>query len=164
LETIYQFNSGSGTRIEAALSDRRYAHDLKNSWDSIITTLKNVGFNIKFDPETYPEWLRPDSKEKNKRGYFEILLQARVSITPPTPAYLEQQKTNPKPIKKTITGTNIKKDRESAGLSLSAVANYFGKSRMWLSRKESGKRNLTQSEALEILKAISILKDHKNNS
>ncbi len=151
--------TGSGTRIEAAKSDRRYAHDLKNSWDSIITTLKNVGFNIKFEPETYPEWLRPDSKEKNKRGYFETLLQARVSITPPTPAYLEQQKTNPKPIKKAITSTDLKKARESAGLSLSAVANYFGKSRMWLSNKESGKRNLTQSEAKEILKAISLLQE-----
>ncbi|MGK7894298.1 MAG: hypothetical protein AB4372_11905, partial [Xenococcus sp. (in: cyanobacteria)] len=71
--------TGAGNRIEAAKSDRRYAHDLKNYWDSIITTLKNVGFNIKFEPETYPEWLRPDSKEKNKRGYFDILLQARVS-------------------------------------------------------------------------------------
>jgi transcriptional regulator with XRE-family HTH domain len=69
------------------------------------------------------------------------------------------QKTNPKPIKKTITGTDLKKARESASLSLSAVANYFGKSRMWLSNKESGKRNLTQSEALEILKAISLLQE-----
>ncbi len=151
--------TGAGTRIKKAKSDRRYAHDLKNYWDSIITTLKNVGFNIKFEPETYPEWLRPNSTEKNKRGYFDTLLQARVSITPPTPAYLEQQKTNPKPIKKTITGTDLKKARESAGLSLSAVANYFGKSRMWLSNKESGKRNLTQSEAKEILKAISLLQE-----
>ncbi len=69
--------TGAGNRIEAAKSDRRYAHDLKNSWDSIITTLKNVGFNIKFEPETYPEWLRPNSTEKNKRGYFDTLLQAR---------------------------------------------------------------------------------------
>ena len=127
-------------------------------------TLKNVGFTIKFDPETYPEWLQPDSKEKNKRGYFDTLLQARVSITPPTPAYLKERKNNPKSIKKTITGTDLKKARESAGLPLGTVANYFKKSRMWLSRKESGKRNLTQSEGLEILKAISILKDHKNNS
>ncbi len=156
--------TGAGTSIEKAKKDFRRRAELKSYWDNIIITLRNVGFTVKFDPETYPEWLRPNSTEKNKRGYFDTLLQARVSITPPTPAYLEQQKTNPKPIKKTITGTDLKKARESAGLSLSAVANYFGKSRMWLSRKESGKRNLTQSEALQILKAISILKDHKNNS
>ncbi len=151
--------TGAATRIKKAKNDRRYAHDLKNYWDNIIITLTNVGFSVKFDSETYPEWLQPNSKEKNKRGYFEILLQARVSISPPTPAYLEQQKTNPKPIKKTITGTDIKKARESANLSLSAVANYFEKSRMWLSNKESGKRNLTQSEAKEILKAISLLQE-----
>jgi hypothetical protein len=85
--------TGAGSTIKAALEDRRRALELKNSWDNILITLKNVGFTVKFDPETYPEWLRPDSKEKNKRGYFDILLQARVSITPPTPAYLEQQKT-----------------------------------------------------------------------
>ena len=156
--------TGAGTSIEKAKKDFRRRAELKSYWDNIIITLKNVGFTIKFDPETYPEWLQPDSKEKNKRGYFDTLLQARISITPPTPAYLEERKSNPKLIKKTLTGTNIKKARESAGLSLSAVANYFGKSKMWLSNKESGKRNLTQSEAKEILKAISILKDHKNNS
>lgn len=156
--------TGASDRIEKAKSDRRYAHDLKNSWDSIITTLKNVGFNIKFDAETYPEWLRPNSTGKNKRGYFDTLLQARISITPPTPAYLQERKTNPKLIKKTLTGTDLKKARELAKLSLNVVADYFGKSRMWLSRKESGKRNLTQSEAKEILKTITILKDQKNNS
>lgn len=156
--------TGAATKIENARKDRRYAHDLKNYWDNILNTLKNVGFNIKYDPETYPEWLRPDSTEKNKRGYFDTLLQARVSIKPPTPAYLEQQKTNPKSIKKSITGTDLKKAREEAGLSLKIVADYFDKSRMWLSRKESGQRNLSQPEAKEILKAISILKDQKNNS
>ena len=156
--------AGAGTSIEKAKKDFRRRAELKSYWDNIIITLRNVGFTVKFDPETYPEWLQPDSTEKNQRGYFDTLLQARVSITPPTPAYLEQQKTNPKPIKKTITGTDLKKARESAGLSLNAVADYFGKSRMWLSRKESGKRNLTQSEAKEILKALLILKDHKHNS
>ncbi len=151
--------TGAGNRIEKARKDFRRRAELKSYWDSIIITLKNVGFTVKFDPETYPEWLQPDSKEKNKRGYFDTLLQARISITPPTPAYLEERKSNPKLIKKTLTGTNIKKARESAGLSLSAVANYFGKSKMWLSNKESGKRNLTQSEAKEILKAISLLQE-----
>jgi DNA-binding transcriptional regulator YiaG len=148
--------TGAATRIEKAKSCKVTRSQLKTHWDSILNTLKNVGFTVKFDPETYPEWLQPHSQEKNQRGYFDILLQARVSITPPTPAYLEERKTNPKSIKKTITGTDLKKARESAGLSLKAVADYFGKSRMWLSNKESGKRNLTQSEAKEILKAISV--------
>jgi DNA-binding transcriptional regulator YiaG len=150
--------SGAGTGIEKAKKDFRRRAELKSYWDNILITLRNVGFTVKFDPETYPEWLRPDSKEKNKRGYFDILLQARVSITPPTPAYLEQQKTNPKPIKKTITGTDLKKARESAGLSLKAVADYLKIHRSTLSKKESGTRVLKQNEALEILKAISILK------
>ncbi len=149
--------TGAATRIEAAKEDRRRALELKNYWDNIIITLKNVRFTIKFDPETYPEWLRPNSTEKNKRGYFDTLLQARVSITPPTPAYLEEQKTNPKPIKKTITGTDIKKARESAGLSLGTVADYLEIHRSTLSKKESGTRVLKQNEAKEILKAISIL-------
>jgi DNA-binding transcriptional regulator YiaG len=151
--------TGAATRIKKAKEDYRRRAELKSYWDNILITLRNVGFSVKFDPETYPEWLQPDSTEKNQRGYFETLLQARVSISPPTPAYLEQQKTNPKPIKKAITGTNIKKARESANLSLKIVADYFGKSRMWLSNKESGNRNLTQSEAKEILKAISLLQE-----
>ena len=155
--------AGASTRIEKARNDRRYAHDLKNYWDSILNTLKNVGFTIKFDPKTYPEWLRPNSDEKNKRGYFERLLQARVSITPPSPAYLQERKSNPQSINKAITGVELKKARESAGLSLKTVADYFEKSRMWLSRKESGKRNLSQSEARDILRAITILKEKTEN-
>jgi DNA-binding transcriptional regulator YiaG len=156
--------TGAATKIEKARSCKVTRSQLKTHWDNILNTLRNVGFNIQYEPETYPEWLRPDSKEKNKRGYFDIFLQARVSITPPTPAYLEKQKTNPKSIKKIITGTDIKKAREEAGLSLKKIADYFDKSRMWLSRKESGQRSLSQSEAKEILKAISILKNQKNNT
>lgn len=148
--------AGASTRIEKAKTDFRRRAELKSYWDSIINTLKNVGFTVNFDPETYPEWLRPDCQDKNKKGYFDTLLQARVSIIPPTPAYLQERKNNPKQIKKTITGTDIKKARESAGLSLGTVADYFEKSRMWLSNKESGKRNLSQSEAKEILRVISL--------
>lgn len=152
--------TGSGTRIEQAKNDFRRRAELKSYWDNIIITLKNVGFTIEFDPKTYPEWLRPNSTAKNKRGYFDTLLQARVSITPPTPAYLEEQKkTNPKLIKKTITGTDLKKARESAGLSLGRVADYLKIHRSTLSKKESGTRTIKQNEAQEILKAISTLQE-----
>ncbi|WP_373479209.1 helix-turn-helix domain-containing protein [Geminocystis sp.] len=151
--------NGAGTRIEKAKNCKVTRSQLKTYWDNILNTLKNVGFTVNFDPETYPEWLRPDSQAKNKRGYFDILLQARVSITPPTPTYLRERKTNPKLIQKTITGTDIKKARESAGLSLAKVADYLKIHRSTLSKKESGDRILKQDEAKEILKVISILQD-----
>lgn len=151
--------AGASTRIEKGKNCKVTRSQLKTYWDNILNTLKNVGFTVNFDPETYPEWLRPDSQENNKRGYFDTLLQARVSIRPPTPTYLRERKTNPKLIQKTITGIDIKKARESAGLSLATVADYLKIHRSTLSKKESGDRILKQDEAKEILKVILTLQD-----
>ncbi|MGB3760497.1 MAG: helix-turn-helix domain-containing protein [Rivularia sp. (in: cyanobacteria)] len=46
--------------IEQAITDRRYGHKLKESFDNALLTLKNIlGLEIEFDDKTYYQWLRP---------------------------------------------------------------------------------------------------------
>ncbi len=157
---------GAAGKIAEARSDRRRAYDLKQQWDNSLLTLENAGFTIIFDEESYPENLRPGNSTKNPRGYLNKLLEAKVAITPPSPSSKERAMAEsaplPIPIKKKlpdsgqprITGSDIRKAREAAGLKGSTLANYMGKSRAWLHQKESGKRSLKQKEAEQMLKAI----------
>ncbi|MDZ4879165.1 MAG: hypothetical protein CLLPBCKN_008603 [Chroococcidiopsis cubana SAG 39.79] len=45
--------------------------------------LLKLGWQIAFDSETYPEELRPESKDKKPKGYLDNLLDARLTIKPP---------------------------------------------------------------------------------
>jgi len=58
-----------------------------SSWNRSLEVLLKLkrGFQIEFDQETYPEWLRPGSKSRKKPGYFDTLLSAKITIHPPAP-------------------------------------------------------------------------------
>jgi hypothetical protein len=87
------------TVIDEARSDYDKARKLTNRWNHALAALMELrqAFQVEFDPKTYPEELRPSSKARKPRGYFERLLAAKITIHPPAPIpELLATKTKPK--------------------------------------------------------------------
>jgi hypothetical protein len=125
------------TIINEALENRDKAYKLTNRWNHALEVLSELkrSFQIEFDPDTYPEELRPSSKIRKPRGYFEQLLAAKITIHPPDPIpELLATKTQPKQVQfksdsspknvkeltaqtTTVTGTQIKDARKAKGWS-----------------------------------------------
>ncbi|MEG3863997.1 helix-turn-helix domain-containing protein [Microcoleus sp. herbarium12] len=108
-----------------------------NSWNHTLEVLLKLqrAFQIEFDQETYPEWLRPGSKCRKKPGYFDTLLAAKITIHPPAPipkllaskAELKQVqprlKEAPKP---KLTSNEIKEARTAKGWTQAQLAGWLG--------------------------------------
>jgi DNA-binding XRE family transcriptional regulator len=122
-----------------------------NSWNHTLEVLLKLqrAFQIEFDQETYPEWLRPGSKYRKKRGYFDTLLAAKITIHPPAPipqllaskAELKQVqprlKEAPKP---KLTSNEIKEARTAKGWTQAQLAGWLGVSQRYVSMLERGER------------------------
>lgn len=154
------------TVINEALENKDKTRKLTNRWNHALKVLSELSraFQIEFDPATYPEELRPDSKARKPRGYFEQLLAAKITIHPPDPIpELLATKTQAKPVKtkfdspqktrkeaiaKTATltetqiimGTQIKDARKAKGWSQTKLAGLLGISQRYLSMFERGER------------------------
>lgn len=160
---------GAEDKIGKAMSQRKYAYELRQQWNNALTTLKGVGFELFYDDNSYPVCLRPESKEQAPRGYFNQLVQAKIKIVPPKRQ--SRKLTVPKSSKKilpdrkeilpdwvkTINGFDIRQTREKSNIKATTLAKYLGKSGAWLSQKETGKRSLTHKEGQELLQAIKFL-------
>ena len=61
------------TEIDEALENKDKTRKLTNRWNHALKVLSELSraFQIEFDPVTYPEELRPSSKIRKPRGYFE---------------------------------------------------------------------------------------------
>jgi len=92
--------------IELARKDHRYAGKLKQRWDKALMQLAELDWQIIYDSETYPEWLRPGSttgKPKDcKKRIIDLLLEAGVTIKPPgkIPALIAAKKSASLPRKR----------------------------------------------------------------
>ena len=119
------------TDINQALNDKYKARDLRKRWDKALTLLTELGWEIKYDPETYPEWIRPNSNAPKPQDWrkvklIERLLRAKLDIKPPHPIpVLLSKLKNPKPQKAitaetmpfdTLTGEMIKTGRKKPAL------------------------------------------------
>jgi DNA-binding transcriptional regulator YiaG len=139
------------TVIDLARSDRKQTYKLTNNWNRTLEVLLKLkrGFQIEFDQDTYPEWLRPGSKSRKKSGYFDTLLAAKITIHPPAPipkllatkAELKQVqprlKASPKP---KLTSNEIKEARVAKGWSQAQLAGWLGMSQRYVSMLERGER------------------------
>ncbi len=139
------------TVIDAARFDRRKTYTLMSSWNRSLEVLLKLkrAFQIEFDQETYPEWLRPGSKSRKKPGYFDTLLSAKITIHPPAPipellaskADLKQLgpclKEAPKPKR---TSNEITEPRAAKGWSQAQLAGWLGVSQRYVSMLEHGER------------------------
>ncbi|MCV3217092.1 helix-turn-helix domain-containing protein [Plectonema radiosum NIES-515] len=150
----------SKTEIDKALSNFRRAYDLKQRWDNALKYLLNLGWQIAFDPETYPEWLRPDYTQKQPRGYFKKLLDAKITIKPPHPIpeliaskvkpkvqqlQPKTKDTTPEDIK--LTGSQVREARIAKGWPQTKLASFLGVSQKFISLVERGERPLSLQQA-----------------
>ena len=166
--------------IDRARLDRRRAYDLKQHWDSAIKLLLKLGWQIAFDPETYPEELRPDSKDKNPKGYLDKLLDAKLIIKPPDPipeliaskakpkverlqskvqpkAEQLQPKVKPKTQQNiSLTSSQVKEARIAKGWSQTKLASFLGVSQNLISLIERGERTVNSQLAAQIQTLLDI--------
>lgn len=149
---------------EIRTGPRREQQIIVQQWEEAILTLRDQGWTIDFDPDTYPEEIRPgwaledvdeEAHRGNRRrpkGYWDKLMAAKVLVSwPPDMAALydkgrkpPKKRLPPAPI---ITGDQVKAAREKAGLTQGQLAKKLGRSRPWVSLIESGKRNIGPQDA-----------------
>ena len=145
------------SEIEKALQDKHRARDLKNRWNNALRLLKTLGWQIEFDPVTYPAWLQPGSQAVKPEDWRKIkvldrLLQAKLTIKPPHPipdllTKIKEPK-KPKPIEPTpqiaeLTGEQIQKGREAIGWSRKELGGFLNLSADYIGKMERGDRMIT---------------------
>ncbi len=154
--------------ISKARTDYRKAYDLKQCWDSALILLDKLNWQIEFDSLTYPEELRPESQQKNPKGYLDTLLNAYICIFPPTPipellASRRVHKVKPSPSKteklklassENLTGDQVRKGRKAKGWSQAQLAGFLGVSQNLISLIERGERPITKKLNKKICKLL----------
>lgn len=139
------------TVIEAAYCDKRKAYDLKQRWDSALKTLISLRWQIEFDDQSYPEWIRPGYEAEKPEGWrkFKIidrLLEAKITIKPPAPipnliaAGTRSPKTTLRLTTVPLTGEQIREGRQAKGWSQRKLAGWIGVSDVLIGYWEKGKR------------------------
>ncbi|BAZ18511.1 hypothetical protein NIES4071_103960 (plasmid) [Calothrix sp. NIES-4071] len=149
-------------RINSARQNRHCAYELKKRWDKALTLLMDMCWQVNFDNNTYPEWLRPNSKvqkpsdDRRKEKIIDQLLKAKLIIKPPEPipSFLESKK-QPRQLKPTTKGLTkltpelVRTARENKGWSQRKLAGMLDISQSMLAYIESGKRPINpKTEAL----------------
>lgn len=142
--------------IEQALQDKHKARDLKNRWNSSLRLLMSLGWQIEFDPNTYPDWLQPGStvekpSDWRKIKVIERLLQAKLTIKPPHPIpellgkLKEPKKLKPLELSPAIelTGEQIRQGREQRGWSRKELGGFLNLSADYMGKLERGDRVVT---------------------
>ena len=157
--------------INHALSDKYKARDLRKRWDKALTLLTELGWEIEYDPDTYPEWIRPNSeapkpKDWRKVKVIERLLQAKLNIRPPHPIpVLLTKLKDPKPQKTltaepplldTLTGEMIRVGRKERGWSRKELAGFLGISADYVGKLERGDRPVTDQLEAPLRKLLKL--------
>lgn len=152
--------------IDSARSKPRKTYNLKQNWDSALRLLITLGWQIEFDPKTYPEKLQPDNSERNPKGYLEQWLAAKIIILQPEPIPVliaskakpqpQQLKlaSSPKPV--LITGASVRKARESKGWNQRKLAGWLGVSQSLIAQIERGQRAICPKLETKLLNLLDI--------
>ncbi|MEG3941451.1 helix-turn-helix transcriptional regulator [Microcoleus sp. S36b_A3] len=150
-------------QIDSARSDNRKAYKLKHSWDSALKLLMNLEWQIEFDPETYPDKLQPENKERNPKGYLECWLAAKITILQPEPIpLLISKKTQPKQLKRasakplSIAGASVRKAPEGKGWTQRKLAGWLGVSQSLIAQIERGQRTVSPEIETKLLALLDI--------
>ncbi|MCC3417606.1 MAG: helix-turn-helix transcriptional regulator [Microcoleus sp. PH2017_29_MFU_D_A] len=149
--------------IDLARSAHRKAYKLKQKWDSALKLLMTLGWQIEFDPETYPEKLQPENKERNPKGYLDRWLVAKIIILQPEPipvllaSKVEPQQLKPalpKPVP--ITGASVRKAREGKGWNQRKLAGWLGVSQSLIAQIELAQRTVSPELEAKLLTLLDI--------
>jgi DNA-binding XRE family transcriptional regulator len=146
------------TEIEQAIEDKYKARDLKNRWSKALELLVSLGWQIEYDPDSYPEWLRPSSESPKPEDWRKIklierLLHAKLTIRPPHPipgllnTLREPKKTKALPTKQPdkieLTGEIIKQARTEQNWTRKELGGFLGLSADYIGKMERGDRIIT---------------------
>jgi hypothetical protein len=156
--------------LDKALQDKHRARDLKNRWNKALKLLSSLGWQIEFDPETYPDWLQPGSnapkpEDWRKVKVIERLFQAKLTIKPPhpIPTLLTKLTTEPKKPKppalsprEELTGEQIKQGREAIGWNRKQLGGFLDLSADYIGKLERGDRIITPELEVKIRKLLKL--------
>jgi len=163
-------------KVAAAHNDPESRTKIADTWDKNLLILNDEGWGIEFDPLTYPPQIQPcwkeEAREVNKRprGFWNQLRSGRLMIHPPKEieeglAELKKNKktlskstsksplSKPKKQPQSLSEREIKAAREAKGWSQERLAQEMGKSKMWVSLIERGKRKV-KTEDQEQLRVV----------
>ena len=154
--------------LESIRKDRLRRVKLIDQWDSALLTLKELGWEIDFDPATYPESIRPtwslsddfDSGYR-PRNWLATWLKAIVIIKPSVkiqeklgahvPVALKSARTTEKP--PLLTGDAIQAALNAKGMTKAQLADALQVDRSLVTRWLKGQRTI-QPKHLEQIKAL----------
>jgi hypothetical protein len=144
--------------LQQAASHRQKRYRFKRRWDEALLTLHEHGWQIDFDPRTYPvairpDWALPETRPPHLRqlplGYFSQVLAATLTLTPPDPiptllaTGLElPARAAPSAPLAPLSGPAIRQAREAKGWSQQHLAGLVGKSQQWVAFIERGQRTI----------------------
>lgn len=155
-------------RLDDARRDRKIRSRVSNAWDEDLLFLHDQNWTLTFDDRTYPIDLRPlgfgRTSNRRQAGFFDNLLNAELSISPPLEWSSPQLPTSDTSssedsdieLSTLLTAEAIKDERASRGWSQRYLAQLTGISQSRISRIESGKP-ITQDENDIIVKAFDFL-------
>jgi DNA-binding XRE family transcriptional regulator len=159
------------TEIDLAVEDKHKARDLKNRWNKALEMLVTLGWQIEYDPETYPEWLRsgsnaPKPENWRKVKVIERLLHAKLTIKPPHPIpgllnnLREAKKPKALPSKPTaleeLTGEMLQKARTEQGWNRKELGGFLGLSADYIGKLERGDRIITPEIETKLRRLLKI--------
>lgn len=144
--------------LQQVATQRQKRYKFKRRWDDALLTLHEHGWQIHFDPITYPVALQPDwalpetlpsHLQQLPSGYFRLLLAATLTLTPPDPIpslleaglELSSRSTSTLPVSP-LLGSQIRQAREAKGWSQQHLAALIGKSQQWVAFVERGQRKI----------------------
>ena len=158
------------TEINLAIDDKYKSRDLRRRWDKALTLLEELGWEIEYDPETYPEWIRPNSDAPKPNSWrkvkvIERLLQAKLNIRPPHPIPVlvtKLKETKPQtalssePANLDLTGDMIKQGRQQRKWTRKELAGFLGISQDYVGKLERGDRPVTDELETQLRKLLKL--------
>ena len=152
--------------LQQAAHDRRRRYACKRRWDHALLTLHEHGWQLTFDPTTYPMALRPDWTQPATTpahlrqlpvGYWRLLLGARITLIPPEPipdllaAGTEPPARQAPPLAPPpLGGSQVRQAREAKGWSQRQLAALLGKSQTWVALVEQGQRQIPPRDRAQL--------------
>ncbi|MGP1383469.1 MAG: helix-turn-helix domain-containing protein [Thainema sp.] len=161
----------SSERLNQAISNRKIRSRIANAWDEDLFVLRDQGWGIQFDAETYPNDIRPyglgRETANRPKGFFEQLLTAKVWISPPDdwfslslPSQIDadlQTDTESESSIVVMTSADVKKQRNQRGWSQRKLASFTGLSQSLISLIEKGERQITAETEAALQRAFEFM-------
>jgi DNA-binding XRE family transcriptional regulator len=154
------------TSLQQATMQRQKRYKFKRRWDDALLTLHEHGWQIHFDPTTYPvalrpDWALPETMPPHLRqlpvGYFRLLLAATLTLTPPDPipsllgaGFELASRPAPSMPASPLLGSQIRQAREAKGWSQQHLAMLVGKSQQWIAFIERGQRKIQPQDQIAL--------------